>query len=402
MRGWPVSLERLRYIMGPSLTAWHFGWLSVLAAAGLSLLGVYSIDVATSATPPEGIVSLSGSPLKQMIYIAVGVLAAGMIAVPHYKIVRFLAWPAMAGSIGVLIFLLIPIVPKWLVSPQNGARGWITLGPVNIQPAEMVKIVYVLCVADYMRYRREHRRFLGLLPPALITFVPIALITLQPDLGTAMLFVPSLFAMLVAAGAKLRHLTLVVVLAALAAPASYPILMPHQKARIRGLMMAFQGDTQGDEDINYQRKRAQAIAGSGQVAGVSDDKARALIRYNVLPEPHTDMIYAVIVNRFGLLGGLGVLGLYLVWVGGALATAAICRDPFGRLVVVGCTAIIVAQVVVNIGMTLGIVPIIGITLPFLSFGGSSMVTVWLMTGLVVNIAMRRPLPPFRDSFEYED
>lgn len=397
-----MALERLRYIIGPGVTMVHFAWLSLLAAAALSLIGVYAIDVATSSTPPPGLVSMSGSPLKQMIYIAVGVLGAAIIALPHYKVVRILAWPAMAGSIGVLIFLLIPIVPKWLVSPQNGARGWITLGPVNIQPAEIVKIVYVLCIADYMRYRTQHRQFLGLLPPALITFVPIALITLQPDLGTATLFVPSLFAMLVAAGAKLRHLTLVVVLAALAAPASYPILMPHQKARIQGLLMAFQGDTQGDDNINYQRNAAQAIAGAGGWTGLPDGKSRALIKYNALPEPHTDMIYAVIVNRFGLLGGLGVLGLYLTWVVGALATAATCRDAFGRLVVVGCTAFLVAQIVINVGMTLGIVPIIGITLPFLSFGGSSMVTVWLMTGLVFSIGMRRPLPPYRDSFEYGD
>jgi cell division protein FtsW (lipid II flippase) len=395
-----VALERVRYIIGPGVTAAHVAWLSLLAAAGLSVLGVYAIDVATSSTPPPGVVSLSGSPLKQMVYIAVGVLAAAMVALPHYKVVRFLAWPAMAASICVLIFLLIPFVPRWLVSPQNGARGWITLGPVNIQPAEVVKIVYVLCIADYMRFRTQHRRLLGLLPPALITFLPIALITLQPDLGTAMLFVPSLFAMLVAAGAKLRHLTLVVVLAALAAPASYPILMPHQQARIKGLVMAFQGDTQGDDTINYQRNAAQAIAGAGGWTGLPDAKSRALVYYNVLPEPHTDMIFAVIVNRFGLLGGVGVLGLYLMWVAGALATAAICRDAFGRLVVVGCTAFLVAQVVVNVGMTLGLMPIIGITLPFLSFGGSSMVTVWVMTGLVFSIGMRRPLPPFRDSFEY--
>jgi cell division protein FtsW (lipid II flippase) len=397
-----MALERLRYLMGSSLTLAHFGWLSVASALGLSLVGVYAIDVATRLQPPEGAVHFSGSTLKQIVYIVVGMVAAAIVALPHYKIVRVLAWPAMAASVALLVFLLIPIVPSWLVSPQNGARGWITLGPVNIQPSEPAKIAYVLAVAEYMRYRTNHRLFLGLLPPALITFVPIALITLQPDLGTASLFVPSLFAMLVAAGARLRHLSLVVVLAALAAPASYPILMPHQQARIRGLMMAFRGDTQGDDDINYQRKAAQAVAGAGGWTGVPDGKARAMVYYNVLPEPHTDMVFAVIVNRFGLLGGMAVLALYTLWVAGALATAAMCRDAFGRLVVVGCVAFIGAQVVINIGMTLGLVPIIGITLPFVSFGGSSMVTVWMMTGLVFSVGMRRPMPPYRDSFEYGD
>jgi rod shape determining protein RodA len=208
--------------------------------------------------------------------------------------------------------------------------------------------------------------------------------------------------MLLAAGARLRHLCIVVVAAGLAAPAVYPFLLPHQKSRIIGLVHQIQGDRQGAFDNNYQSFTAQTLAGSGGLAGSTDPHARALVRFNRLPERHNDMIFAVVIARFGLLGGLAVLSIYFLWILGALLTAGYCKDPFGRLVAVGLCGFITAQVVVNIGMNIGLLPIIGITLPFLSYGGSSLLTVWIMTGLILNIGLRKPVPPFRPSFEYDE
>jgi rod shape determining protein RodA len=142
--------------------------------------------------------------------------------------------------------------------------------------------------------------------------------------------------------------------------------------------------------------------GAGEGLGAGNERSRTLLHFNALPERHTDMIYAVICNRFGLLGGLGAMGLYFAWITGALLTAGMCREPFGRLIVVGLTGFLAAQVIINIGMNLGLVPIIGITLPYLSYGGSSMVTVWLTTGLIVSIAVRRPRMVMRRSFEFQD
>jgi rod shape determining protein RodA len=273
---------------------------------------------------------------------------------------------------------------------------------VDFQPGELAKIAFVLVVARYLRYRHHHRRFRGLIVPGLFAAVPVGLITVQPDLGTASLFVPALFAVLIAAGARLRHLTLIVLCAALAAPAAWPFLQPHQKTRIVGLYKQFQGDTTTAYDINYQSITAQTLIGAGQVVGRGDGASRALVHYNRLPEAHNDMIFAVVVNRFGLLGGLALMGLYLMWVLGAWLVAGTCRDPLGRLIAAGLPAFIAAQVVVNIGMNLGVLPIIGITLPFVSYGGSSLLTCWVMTGLIVNVALHKPRPPFRSSFEYAD
>jgi cell division protein FtsW (lipid II flippase) len=273
---------------------------------------------------------------------------------------------------------------------------------VDLQPAELAKIAYVLVMADYLRFRENHRTILGLIPPALITFVPVALITLQPDLGTALLFAPVVFAMLIAAGARLKHLSIVVLVAMLAAPAAFPLLKPHQKARIVGLIHMVQDPLAGADDINYQSTTAQRLAGAGGLHGVSDVHSRALVRFNKLPERHNDMIFAVIMNRFGLMGGVLVLVLYVVWFTGAYLTAAMCQDAFGRLLVVGFSGFILAQTFINIAMTIGMLPIIGLTLPFVSYGGSSMLTVWVMTGLVFGVGIRRSKRFARPSFEFDE
>ncbi|HYE03542.1 MAG TPA: FtsW/RodA/SpoVE family cell cycle protein, partial [Phycisphaerales bacterium] len=141
---------------------------------------------------------------------------------------------------------------------------------------------------------------------------------------------------------------------------------------------------------------------AGGPLGQPDDRARAMVRFNSLPERHNDMVFAVIVHRFGLAGGAAVLGLYLMWFAGALITAALCREPFGRLVAVGCAAVTAAQMAINVGMNLGLLPIIGLTLPLVSYGGSSMLAAWMMTGLIFGVAMRRAPRLTRPSFEFAD
>jgi len=376
-------------------------WICVFAGLALSLLGVYGIDVAETVRPIAA-GDLAAIAWKQVVFLIIGMLAATMIALPHFRVLGWVAWPAFFLSIGLLVFLLVPWVPEALVTPRNGARAWIDLGPIDVQPSEPAKVAYVLVVAHYLRYRSTHRTFKGLLFPGLITLPPVALITLQPDLGTASLFVPALGAMLIAAGARLRHLAIICVAAACAAPAAYPLLQDHQKVRIVGLVKQFQGDESSAADINFQSYTAQNLIGAGRLTGMPSEAARALVRYNALPERHNDTIFAVLCARFGLLGGAAIIGLNLIWVLGAALTAATTRVPQGRLIAVGLAGFVAAQSTVNIGMNLGLLPIIGVTLPFVSYGGSSIVTSWLMTGLILNVGLHPARPPFRKSFEYAD
>lgn len=383
-----------------SLVGAGSAWVVVLASLALCAIGVYGIDVARELDPSAA--TLHPMATKQLVLVGIGLAAGVVIALPSYRLLGQLSWVFLAFAIALLVFVLLPFVPTSIVRPRNGARGWIDLGPFELQPAEVAKVAYVLVLAWYMRYSKTHRTLWGLVPPAILTAVPVGLITLEPDLGTAGLFVPTLFAVLVAAGAKLRHLGIIVLVATLAAPMTYPMLKPHQKQRIVGLLQQIKGDTSGDQDINMQSLTAQRLVGAGQFDGIDEPRSRALVHFSRLPERHNDMIFAVLANRFGLFGMLVILGGYSAWVVSALAVAATIREPFARLVIVGCCAFIVAQVFVNVGMNLGIVPIIGVTLPFVSYGGSSMVTAWMMTGLIFGISIRRGSMPTRRSFEYAE
>ncbi|MBS0190241.1 MAG: FtsW/RodA/SpoVE family cell cycle protein [Phycisphaerales bacterium] len=377
-------------------------WLTVLASIGLSLIGVYGIDLARQLRPETAGAHFDPIAVKQLQLIGLGVITALLIALIDYRWLSYIAIAIAVFVLGLLVFLMLPGVPESIVRPRNGARSWINLGVFDIQPSELAKIAFVLILANYLRFRDNHRRPGGLIPPAIIAFIPIALITLHPDLGSAMTFVPALFAMLLAAGARKRHLIIIVAFAALAAPLSYPLLKPHQQQRINGLLAQIQGNKRLDQDINFQPVTAQSLVGAGGINGATDERSRALVHFSRLPERHTDMIYSVLVNRFGLAGGAAIIGLYGLWIAGALLTAAVAKEPFGRLIVVGLAAFVATQAIVNISMNVGLAPIVGITLPFVSYGGSSMIASWMMVGLVFSVSVRQSRLPQRKSFEYSD
>jgi len=358
---------------------WHtYGWVVLGTSLLLCGLGLYGISLSGGLTGTSGPQAISSLLARQVAYAALGLIGCAAVVCIHYRWFAYFAWAMAAGTIVLLIFLLLPFVPEALVTPRNGARRWISLGVADFQPSELAKVVYVMVMAVYLRFSVSHRRFFGLFQPALITMVPVGLILVEPDLGTALLFLPTLLAMLIAAGAKLRHLIVTGVLAmgfaaavlavslSMAKADKYPLLRPHQVQRIQ------------------------------------ESKSRAMIEYSKLPEKHTDMIFPVLVNRFGFTGALCVILLYALWIGGAAVVAANCKDPFGRLVVIGCTTMLATQATINIGMTLGLLPITGMTLPFVSYGGSSLLMAFLVVGVILNIAIRPPGRLWRRSFEFDD
>ena len=384
-----IPRPRLEFMRG-------VGWLCVVAAGLLSLLGA----IAIGTVPPQ-----AGEPnlaIAHLVHLVIGLAAAAVVVVPHYRITQKMSYPLLAAVVILLIFVLIPWVPESIVRPRNGARRWINVVITDFQPSELAKIAWVLALASYLRYRENYRRVLGLLLPLAITFIPMALILVEPDLGTALLFLPTLFAMLIAAGAKLRHLAAVIMIGLTLALAMYPLLEPHQQARIRAMLAQVVGDDRYINDIGFQGDRAMTLVGAGQWTGVGKTHAAALVTYNALPEDHNDMIFAVITCRWGVLGAAAVWGVFLVLCGGGLLIAAQCKDPFGRLVCVGLVAVLFSQMAINTGMTIGIMPITGMTLPFVSAGGSSLVSAWIMVGLLLNIAMRRQRYLAPEAFDFDE
>ncbi len=364
-------------------------WLCVVAALLLTAIGLLAIDT----TRPELVA-------KQAALLIVGLIAAGLVTWPSHRFLQWISWPLLLLVGLLLVFLLLPGVPDAIVRPRNGARRWINLVVTDFQPSELAKVAVVLSIASWLRFRRNHRRLRGLIPPLLIALVPMGLVLLEPDLGTALLFLPTAFAMLIAAGAKMRDLGIIVVLGLVAAGAMTPLLRPHQKDRILAMWAQVRGDTTYVDDIGYQGERAMTLVGAGGLGGHGGPQASRLVRWNHLPEEHNDMVFAVIVTRWGLLGALATWGLFGMLATGGLLVAAQCREAFPRLVAVGATALLVSQMVVNTGMTIGVMPITGMTLPFVSAGGSSLVAVWLLVGLLLNVGLRPPSRLWRESFEF--
>ncbi|MCH2135749.1 MAG: FtsW/RodA/SpoVE family cell cycle protein [Phycisphaerales bacterium] len=376
------------------LARWHWGtpaWLTVGAALILSLVGLIAI-----ATVRPDLV------LRQTVALIVGLGAAGLVVLPSHKRLDMIAWPLMGLCLFMLLFLLIPGVPESIVRPRNGATRWIDLGVTEMQPSELAKVAVVLAIASWLRLRRNQRSFTGLLPPLLLALVPMGLILVEPDLGTALLFLPICFAMLVAAGARWRDLGKICLLGLAGAALMIPLLRPHQVDRLEAMWAQIRGDTSLADSSGYQGQLAMTMVAAGGVAGQGGSQAADLLKWNHLPEDHNDMVFAVIALRWGLIGQVVLWSLYLLLVVGGLLTAATCREAFGRLIAVGGSALLFAQMVVNTGMTIGVMPITGMTLPFVSAGGSSLVTAWLLVGLVLNVGLRPPSRLWREQFAFDD
>lgn len=374
----------------PTLTWMTPAWLCVFAAFALSLLGLAAIDTARPAVHTV-----------QVVFLCVGVVAATAAAIVPYRLLEALSVPIMLIVLGMLIFVLLPFIPEEIVRPRKGARRWISVG-VDIQPSELCKIAYCAGLAAYLVHARHYRRFLGIFKPLALTFIPMVLILMEPDLGTSLLFLPALFVMLLAAGSRMRHLVIIVLLGLAPTPFLYGVLQDHQQKRIDGIVAQWRGQTHLDDDENFQVSRAIRLTGSGGAFGLGGPQSGTLVRRNSLPEPHNDMIFAVISARWGFAGGLATYALYGLFAIGALLTAAQTSDPFGRLLVLGLVTMLLMQMIVNTGMTMGLLPITGMTLPFVSYGGSSLVTAWTMVGVIVSVGVRWPAHLAREALDFDD
>jgi len=377
----PRSLrrERASATRTPARIWANWAWLPVAAALGLSLLGIAAIGTTEA-----------GLARRQLGYLIVGMVMATAVGAQHWKDLRRWAWVLLAVNAAALLFVLLPWVPESLVRPRNGARRWINVGSVDMQPSELVKLTWVLAMAAWMQAAPSVRRLSGVAAAIAVTLVPVGLIAMQPDLDSALLFLPCLGVMLVAAGARIKHLAIIAALGLALAPLSYPFLKPHQRDRIQAMVAQVTGDTRVNDGIGFQGSRAITLAASGGVVGLGREEASTLIRFNRLPEEHNDMIFVVIACRWGLLGGLAVWVLGAAYAFGAYMVASRAGTAFGRLAAVGIGSMVFLQLSVNTAMTIGLLPVSGMTLPFVSYGGSSLVCLWMTTAVLFSIASRRP------------
>jgi cell division protein FtsW (lipid II flippase) len=304
-----------------------------------------------------------------------------LAALPNYRLLARWSYAAFAASL-----VLLAIV--YFFPPINGAHRWIRLGIFSLQPSEFAKLAFVLAHARYLMYRESYRQLAGLFAPLALVLVPVLLILKEPDLGTALVFLPVLFVMLFAAGARLRHMALLVLAALALSPLLWSQMSREQRSRITALAeQTHPGEKPTDDGYHLHQAKQMFALGGVWGSFFSGDAVDDPSVYSV-PEPHTDSIVSILGERFGLWGLAALVGLFwlLVWRG--LAVAASTREPFGRLVAVGITALLAVQMLVNTGMMVGLLPITGLSLPLVSYGGSSLVANCLAIGLLVNIRLR--------------
>ena len=353
----------------------HFEWIVPLLAIGVSVLGVLTVYSATH-TPAAPTPALA---VRQLVWFAAGI--AGMLGMLAFDYRRLERNAYVVYAIVLVLVLAVPLVGQM----GGGSRRWLPLGPVAIQPSEFIKLAMVVVCARHFSLTPPVR--LGLrdaaVPLALVA-VPAVLILLQPDLGSALLLLLVTVTMLVLGGVQMRWLALLASPFVALAPLLWSGLKDYQQRRL----LTFIDPGQDPLGAGYHVIQSKIAVGSGMLWG------RGFLRgtqnhLSFLPEQHTDFIFSVFSEEWGFVGALVLLGLYLTLLLRGAVIAARARNRFGALVVLGVLTIVFWQVVVNVGMVTGLMPVVGIPLPLFSYGGSSMLCLLLGTGLVMNVSMRR-------------
>jgi rod shape determining protein RodA len=374
----------------------HLDWLTIIIVLALFTIGIISIAsiMASPFSGDEQTISDFMQKLnfeyveRQLVNFAVAIAVFVIVVVLDYHFYEKLANIMYAGI--VFLLLLLVLVGK----TSRGVAGWFVLGSINraIQPAELCKVVLIIMFAKIISKSIEkHGKLKGIKDIGLILAIcalPTALVLWQPDFGTAFVFICILVFMLFVSGISWKYIVPTLIVAMLLAPLLYLfVLNPEQQDRIRVFL-----DPEADPlGAGYNVIQSKLSIGSGQLTGKGFFTAGTLAQLKYVPERHTDFIFSGIVEGIGFIGGTIIILLYFILIFRWLYNAYISGDTFGMCIIVGCAAMILAHVFENIGMTIGLMPVTGIPLPFISYGGSNLLTSMIAVGLVVNVYMRRPI-----------
>ncbi len=346
----------------------HFDWLlvglaAVLVGAGLLTLG---------SLVPRLL-------MRQLAWLGIGAVVVLVLISIDY---RMLARWAYVGYVAGLMVLAAVLV---LGRAAQGARRWLNVGPFTVQPSELFKLVLILTVAAYLAGREDHRPGWDRIALPLLLVAPaFALIVKQPDLGTALVLIPVVMALLFVGGARWRDLAILMGGGLAAAPAFWLFLRDYQRERLLVYLDPFR-DPLGSA---WNVIQAKITIGSGQFVG-KGLFGGTQSRLAFLPERHTDFIFAAFAESWGFLGAVALLAVYGLLALRGLEVAATARDSLGSLLATGATVLLASQALVNLGMVTGLLPIVGIPLPMVSYGGSALLTALGAVALIENVRMRR-------------
>lgn len=358
----------------------QFDWALFFAVSAITILGIINLYSATSQHP-----TLSGLYISQIYKLAMGGAIAAFAVAIDYRHFERNAWSIYIGGIVLLIIVFM------VGTTTRGSVRWINFGSFTLQPSELVKISLIIALAKYLHNdpKSGGRTLKDLVPPGLILALPMTLIVLQPDLGTALICAAIFGSVMVLTNLKLRSLITLALSFIAAIPFAWEYLMrDYQKERVLALLARWSGDTSNILDTGWHAHQSVIAIGSGGVAGKGFMRGTQT-QFGFVPDQHSDFPFAVWSEEFGFLGSVLLLGLYLFIVLWGLRIASQAKDRFGAVMAVGVTAMIFWQAVINLAMVMGLLPVVGMTLPLFSYGGSSMLSTMIGLGLLMNVSMRR-------------
>jgi rod shape determining protein RodA len=350
-----------------------FDWFLFLAILALSGAGVASIWSTTDGT------NLNSYFGKQLIYLCCSLLVFIVLLYFDYRL--FSDYIILIYLAGLLVLGSVLVIGRSI----HGNKSWLGVGIFSFQPSEIVKILVIIALAKYYsELDREYLEFRELVIGALIVFVPILMVILQGDLGTAVTFLPVYGVLSCLAGVKRKQLVMLVIAIVVAAPPAWFLLRGHQKERIETVFNPANDPLRA----GYQTIQSEIAIGSGRFFG-KGFKQGSQGHGGFVPARHTDFVFAVFAEEKGFVGSIGILGLFLFISFRLFRTAREAKDKIGAMIVVGVLTLLLFHMMINIGMVAGLIPIAGIPLPFVSAGGSSLISFFAAMSLCMGIRMRR-------------
>jgi rod shape determining protein RodA len=345
----------------------------VMLLCTISVFEIYSATLHTKYT---------GFHTKQVLWIAGGLVAMFIFAkIDYHKLIYWVPW-----AYGVCLVALVAV--KLVGAKVLGARRWIKVGPMHFQPSEWVKLVLILAVARYFANLGGRRlTWPDIFKAFVMVGVPMMLVLIQPDMGTTLTYVPILVAGLFLGGINVRQALILITCGSVLIAGvwtSGKVLKPYQKARLT----SFINPDNDPKGTGYQLLQSKIAVGSGGIWGKGAAKGTQT-QGDFLPIPHADFIFAAFGEEHGFVGCLLVLLLYFLILMRLIQNAQTAADPSGSLLIMGVVAVLTFQIAVNVGMVIGFMPVTGIPLPLMSYGGSSVLFTFLALGAAMNVRMRR-------------
>lgn len=339
----------------------------------IGILTVYSATQARNLPFSESFFS------RQAAWMAIAVLSMMIVLAISYQ--RFIDISYAIYVINILLLVLVLVLGK----ARLGAQRWFSIGAFAFQPSEFIKISLILALSGYVGTHKDTMgRPRNMLIPIILLAIPFVLVLMQPDLGTALLLLPIFFSILIVGGASLKYLSGMIIAGLAAAPVFWHFLRGYQKQRL----LVFIDPNIDPLGAGYNIIQSKIAVGSGGLIGKGWLNGTQN-QLNFLPERHTDFIFSVVGEEFGFIGASALILLYFVLVKKAFTISDTTSDMYGKCIATGVGVLLAMQVIINIGMTIGLMPVVGIPLPLVSYGGSSLLATMIAIGLLLNVGMRR-------------